>query len=446
MFSYTAFLLILIPLTQAENKTLCGINVSFSSQNWGLEGEGFNATLVFENVTEETSISLTPNWDRLNISESDLIVDKDVEIVLDMMASHFYLFKVNMSCSNTQLQENALFEVPVGRTQTENLIAQIFQRVMSVFLAFAMLLMGCELKFEVVRAYLRRPLAPVAGMVCQYLLMPVMAYLIGLVLMPDNVWARYGLILIGSSPGGSFSNFWTALWGGDLDLSVTMTFCSTTASFGATTFWVWLFGRFVLQSERNISLPYIQLFISLLLLVIPVFFGLLITWKRPNWSAKLIKLSRPLFMFMMVIVSTLGLYTNRFFFNVVSWYDLVSATCLGLSGYTVGMIFSAILCLNRKQIIALSLETAIQNAGIAIVILQTNIPSPYGDMALMPVIGYLFTSSGLLNLTLFAISRIYLAIRRCTNPGEESTADPEKKNISLKSRNNANANAGFSPE
>ena len=180
-------------------------------------------------MTEETSISLTPNWDRLNISESDLMVDKDVEIVLDMMASHFYLFKVNMSCSNTQLQENALFEVrgkkcmtltfasyflmqvPVGRTQTENLIAQIFQRVMSVFLAFAMLLMGCELKFEVVRAYLRRPLAPVAGMVCQYLLMPVMAYLIGLVLMPDNVWARYGLILIGSSPGGSFSNFWTGL-------------------------------------------------------------------------------------------------------------------------------------------------------------------------------------------------------------------------------------------
>lgn len=420
------------------------MTVSLSSPKWGLEGEEFNATLVFENVTDVTSISLTPNWDRLTVSKTEIMVDKDMEIVLDMAASHFYLFTLNMSCSNSELRENALFEVPVGRTQTDNLIAKIFQRVMSVFLAFAMLLMGCELKFEVVRAYLRRPLAPVAGMVCQYLLMPVMAYLIGLVMMPDNVWARYGLILIGSSPGGSFSNFWTALWGGDLDLSVTMTFCSTTASFGTTTFWVWLFGRFVLQSERNISLPYFQLFISLLLLVVPVFFGLLITWKRPTWSAKLIKLSRPLFMFMMVIVSTLGLYTNRFFFNVVSWYDLVSATCLGLSGYSVGMIFSAILCLNKKQIIALSLETAIQNAGIAIVILQTNIPSPYGDMALMPVIGYLFTSSGLLNLTLFTLSRIYLAIRRCTNQGDESVTEPEKKNISLNSR--SNANAGFSPE
>ena len=208
--------------------------MSFSSPKWGLEGEEFNTTLVFENVTEATSISLTPNWARLNISETEIRVDKDTEIVLDMIASHFYLFKLNMSCSNSRSQENAFFEVrskkcltltfqkrscivfrlqvPVGRTQTESLIAKIFQRVMAVFLAFAMLLMGCELKFDVVRSYLRRPLAPAAGMVCQYLLMPVMAFLIGLVLMPDNVWARYGLILIGSSPGGSFSNFWTGFY------------------------------------------------------------------------------------------------------------------------------------------------------------------------------------------------------------------------------------------
>ena len=55
----------------------------------------------------------------------------------------------------------------------------------------------------------------------------------------------------------------------------------------------------------------------IVLLIVPVFFGLLITWKRPTWSAKLVKLSRPLFMFMMVIVSTLGLYTNRFCTSVI---------------------------------------------------------------------------------------------------------------------------------
>ena len=83
---------------------------------------------------------------------------------------------------------------------------------MAVCLAFAMLLMGCELDREVVKSYLLRPLAPAAGMACQYIFMPVMAYLVGLILLSDRlVMARYGLILVGSSPGGSFSNFWTGL-------------------------------------------------------------------------------------------------------------------------------------------------------------------------------------------------------------------------------------------
>ena len=214
-----------------------------------------------------------------------------------------------------------------------------------------------------------------------------------------------------------------------------MTFCSTVASFATTTFWVWLFGKYVLNTDSNVSLPYMQLFISLLTLVIPVFIGLLITWWRPGWSARLVKLSRPFFMFIMLIVSSLGVYTNRFFFIVMSWYDVASSAALGFSGYIIGIIFSMILCLNRQQIIALSLETAIQNAGIAILILQTNLPSPYSDMALMPVIGYLLTSSGLLNIVLYTIYRIVRFIRSCIVKDED---------INVKSKENNNA--GFEIE
>merc|ERR1711923_116942 len=140
-------------------------------------------------------------------------------------------------------------------------------------------------------------------------------------------------------------------------------------------------------------------------------------------------------MLMMVVVSTLGLYINRIFFTAVSWYDLVAPACLGMSGYLFGAIFSMILRLNREQLIALSLETAIQNAGIAIVILQTNLPSPYGDMALMPVIGYLFTSSGLLNIVLYSFFRLFLLIRSCCGY-ENENEDLKNKNMSMKDRNN----------
>ena len=216
--------------------------------------------------------------------------------------------------------------------------------------------------------------------------------------------------MVGS--GGHLS-FWLflALWGGDLDLSVTCTFCSTVASFATTTFWIWLFGRFVLRSEENLNIPYLQLFISLVSLVIPIFVGLLITYKRPAWSKKLVKISRPALIVFLVVVWSFFIYINRFFFTVVSWEELVAPACLGGSGYFIGIIVSLILGLNKAQVIALSVETAIQNAGIANMVIQSNIPSPYGDMALLPVFGYIFTASGLLQFGLYLMFKIYVSAK-----------------------------------
>eukprot|EP00092_Neocalanus_flemingeri_P033011 GFUD01035903.1.p1 GENE.GFUD01035903.1~~GFUD01035903.1.p1 ORF type:complete len:442 (-),score=58.38 GFUD01035903.1:58-1383(-) len=408
--------------THSDALYLCGTNVTLSSDNWGVESEIFNVSVNFENVTQKTVFNLVPAWDKLAVSEDTFEVMEDSDFEVNMTAQHFYLYKVKMSCLNEESEEeSAYFEVPVSRTKIDNTVALIFQRIMTVSLAFAMLLMGCELKFEVVRSYLVRPLAPAAGMFCQYVCMPVMAYVLGYFFMGDDIFARYGLILIGCSPGGSFSNFWAAIWGGDLDLSVTMTFCSTVASFGFTTFWVWLFGKYVLSSDRPIELPYLELFIGLVSLVVPVFIGLLITYKRPEFSAKLVKLSRPFFMVLMFIVTTLGTYTNRFFFSVVSWYHLVAPACLGIGGYAVGILFASILCLKKEQVIALSLETAIQNAGIAIMILQSNLASPYGDMALLPVLGYLFTASGPLNIIMYALYRLFTFVRDKLGGDEDET-------------------------
>lgn len=156
-----------------------------------------------------------------------------------------------------------------------------------------------------------------------------------------------------------------------------------------------------------------------------------ITYKRPNWSKKLVKLSRPFFILMMVVVSTLGIYINRFFFTVVSWYDLVAPACLGLSGYLIGILTSLILGLNRQQLIALSLETAIQNAGIAIMILQTNLPSPYGDMALLPVIGYLFTSSGLLNIVLLLLFKLFNLVKSAIVKSGNKEEIPLKPKVNM---------------
>ena len=177
-----------------------------------MEGQSFTVSLEIANLTTPTRFSLSPLWDCLVITPAQVLASPGHTLLsLNLTAGQFYLYQVNISCSHNLSQvEAAIFEVPVSRTRTQTTIALVFARSVNVFLAFAMLLMGCELEWAVVRSYLARPLAPAAGMFCQFVVMPVMAYLVGLLLLSDRtVMARYGLIVVGSSPGGSFSNFWT---------------------------------------------------------------------------------------------------------------------------------------------------------------------------------------------------------------------------------------------
>ena len=227
------------------------------------------------------------------------------------------------------------------------------------------------------------------------------------------------------------------MWKADVNLSVTMTFCSSVASFACTTFWIWLFGTYLLEADSNIQLPYLQLFVSLISFVIPIFVGLFVTYKNPALSKKLTKFCRPFFVVLIFVYTTLGIYANRFFFYVTSWQHFVAPACLGFSGYIVGFICANVLCLSRNQSIALSIEAAIQNVSIAVAVLQFNLASPYGDMALMPVIGYLLTATGPPQLTMLAIWKLKKILWDKKEKGEDIP-------MNKKSESNAVDNAAFS--
>ena len=58
--------------------------------------------------------------------------------------------------------------------------------------------------------FLQRPYGPAIGVVCQFILMPVFAYLLGYLLL-ETTYERLGLLLIGCAPGGANSNFWVII-------------------------------------------------------------------------------------------------------------------------------------------------------------------------------------------------------------------------------------------
>ena len=98
---------------EAEEATLCGGQVSLTSDNWGQQGETFNASLVIENLTTTTTFSLSPLWDRLVISPDQVSISRSehYETTIKMLADQFYLYSVNISCDDGTHRDSAIFEV-----------------------------------------------------------------------------------------------------------------------------------------------------------------------------------------------------------------------------------------------------------------------------------------------------------------------------------------------
>ena len=92
---------------------MCGAIVSLSSESWGRQGESFNVSLVIENVIRSTNFSLTPLWDKLEISQTEFPIYKSdrSEFSLTLLAEQFYLFNINISCADNIREDSALFEV-----------------------------------------------------------------------------------------------------------------------------------------------------------------------------------------------------------------------------------------------------------------------------------------------------------------------------------------------
>ena len=93
-------------------------------------------------------------------------------------------------------------------------------------LGVVMLGMGLTLTFQDFAAILKRPALIILGLLMQFLLMPFFAWLFSL-LLGLELMLLAGMVLVGSSPGGTASNVVCYLARGDVALSITLTTCST---------------------------------------------------------------------------------------------------------------------------------------------------------------------------------------------------------------------------
>lgn len=294
------------------------------------------------------------------------------------------------------------------------ILDHIFTGTIAVIVIVINIGFGCMIDLKVVKDILKKPIVPVLGLCCQYIINPLIAYGLLKVLSLNTSFA-FGMFAFGCSPSGSASNAWTVILKGDLDLSLFITFVSTIAALGMMPLWLFTLGKTLVKD--TIKIPYTNIMISLVSLIVPVLIGVIIHRWLPKTSRFLRRLVKPASVLFLVYVCTFGMYVNAFMFKLIDWKIVVAGLVMPCCTFSLGALVARMCGLSYKSGITIAIETAIQNTGIAFVMMLATLPKPDGDIAaIMPVIGSIFTP-----LPLLAVLIGSYVHGRCSGTKKENT-------------------------
>lgn len=187
-----------------------------------------------------------------------------------------------------------------------------------------------------------------------------------------------GMILVAACPGGNISNFMTSLAKGNAALSVTLTALATMAAiiFTPLNFEIYggLYNKFLSASSNQLVQPLEihpnKMFeVVFILLGIPLALGMLFNHFFPKTTAKIDKPIRIIsiivfFALVGIMLSNNGEYFLayiKFIFIIVLFHNLVALL--------TGNLFARIWKIKGSNRRAITIETGIQNSGLALVLL-----------------------------------------------------------------------------
>ncbi|MCD1278335.1 bile acid:sodium symporter family protein [Psychrobacter sp. CCUG 69069] len=270
--------------------------------------------------------------------------------------------------------------------------------LLNLILALMMFGVSLSLRLEDFKRVILSPIAPIAGLFAQFLLLPLMTCLLTWALNIDPELAL-GMILVASCPGGSFSNIMTWLARGNVAVSVSMTAVSSLAATVLTplnfAFYGWL-NPHTREYLTQITIePSSILILVLLVLAVPLVLGMVTGRKLPDL---VVRIQKPLRIVSLLVLmgfvaiafsSNVALFIERFhsFFWLVVAHNLLALSL----GYGIGQMLKLPIADRR----AVTLEVGIQNSGLGLVILFTFFPEAGGMMLITAFWGVWHLVSGL---------------------------------------------------
>ncbi|EFN78725.1 ileal sodium/bile acid cotransporter isoform X2 [Harpegnathos saltator] len=297
----------------------------------------------------------------------------------------------------------------------ERTIDTIFTISVAVLVSILYINFGCAMDWDICRNTLKKPIGPAIGFVCQFVIMPLLSFVIGYILFPGQPELQIGMFFTGISPSGGASNIWTVLLDGNLNLSVTMTTLCTIAAFGMMPFWIFTLGRYIF-AQGNLTVPYRQIGTFVIGLVIPLAVGFFIQKKLPRISKILIRIMKPFSVVLILFIIIFAILTNLYLFQLFSLRIIIAGMGLPWLGFLFGFIIAKLCKQHQADIRAIAIETGIQNTGVAIFLLRFTLQPPAADLTtVIPVSYAIMTPIPLIILYLIKLAHQYRQRKKAKN-------------------------------
>ncbi len=297
----------------------------------------------------------------LTISDRD---DPMYQSLDDLMSSKLIF---NVKVIDSEIGGDAYQFAQFITTPVQPAFDKIFKIMIILMLFLVMIGMGLTLTGKDFKLVLTKPKGIIIGEILQFGVMPLIAVGLGYLMgFHENYpYIFVGMVLITATPGGVTSNLMTHYAKGDVALSVSLTSLSTVLSI----IFVPLLLNAYCSNIPDVKVPTSMIAQTIIILVIvPLIIGMLVRNFKETFAKKMIPIFNVLGIIALLFLIIAGILNNIEGFSDterygVSFYSMI--LLLTLAGMFIGALIPFLFRIANFRIRAISLETGLRNASLA---------------------------------------------------------------------------------
>ncbi len=265
------------------------------------------------------------------------------------------------------------------------MVTSLEKNLLVVMMFLLMMGMGATLNWDNFKIAFKKPKGILIGFLSAFGFMPIISFGMAYLFSFPNELA-VGLILLGCTPGGTTSNMFAYFSKGDVALSISMTVSTTITAFFMMPFLLYFYAAPF--TTTTVSIPYVNIIGSLVIIVLPVIIGMTIKGKSESAAGKVEKLGSISGILALLVLFFGYILRNWQLMMETSWMVYVGAALLGIIGFFFGYFLSIIFGLDSVKRRTVSLETGIKNAPLTATIILISFPEELANQIIQLPIFY----------------------------------------------------------